>query len=65
MIEVRLSDEFIKWLKGLRDAKAYAKIVLRVRRMELGNPGDVKSVGSGLHEMRIAYGPGYRVYFVL
>jgi putative addiction module killer protein len=64
MIEVRQSDEFRKWLKGLRDENAYVRIVQRVRRMERGNPGDVKSIGGGLHEMRIAYGPGYRVYFV-
>jgi putative addiction module killer protein len=64
MIEVRLSAEFRKWLNGLRDANAYARIVQRIRRLERGNPGDVKSVGGGLHEMRIDYGPGYRVYFV-
>ena len=64
MVEVRFSDEFSKWLKGLRDANAYARIVQRVRRMERGNLGDVKSIGGGLHEMRIDCGPGYRVYFV-
>jgi putative addiction module killer protein len=64
MIEVRYSAEFGKWLKGLRDANAYARIVQRIRRLERGNPGDVKSVGGGLHELRIDYGPGYRVYFV-
>lgn len=64
MIEVRYSVEFGKWFKGLRDANAYARIVQRIRRMERGNPGDVKSVGGGLHELRIDYGPGYRVYFV-
>ena len=64
MIEVRYSAEFGKWLNGLRDANAYARIVQRVRRLERGNPGDVKSVGGGLHELRIDYGPGYRVYFI-
>jgi putative addiction module killer protein len=64
MVEVRFSDEFHKWLKDMRDEHAYARIVKRVRRMELGNPGDVKPVGGGLHEMRINYGPGYRIYFV-
>jgi putative addiction module killer protein len=64
MIEVRYSAEFGKWLNGLRDANAYARIVQRIRRLERGNPGDVKSVGGGLHELRIDYGPGYRVYFV-
>ena len=64
MIEVRFSVESGKWLNGLRDANAYARIVQRIRRLERGNPGDVKSVGGGLHELRIDYGPGYRVYFV-
>jgi putative addiction module killer protein len=64
MIEVRYSAEFGKWLKSLRDANAYARIVQRIRRLERGNPGDVKPVGAGLHELRIDYGPGYRVYFV-
>ena len=63
-IEVRYSAEFGKWLNRLRDANAYATIVQRVRRLERGNPGDVKSVGGGLHELRIDYGPGYRVYFI-
>lgn len=64
MVEVRFSTEFGKWLGGLRDENAYARIIQRVRRMERGNPGDVKAVGGGVHEMRIDYGPGYRVYFV-
>ena len=64
MIEVRYSAEFGKWLNRLRDANAYARIVQRIRRLERGNPGDVRSVGGGLHELRIDYGPGYRVYFV-
>jgi putative addiction module killer protein len=64
MIEVRYSAEFGRWLKGLRDANAYARIVQRIRRLERGNPGDVKSIGGGLHELRIDYGPGYRVYFI-
>jgi putative addiction module killer protein len=64
MIEVRQTDEFSGWLRRLRDAEAVARIVGRIRRMELGNPGDVKSVGKGVMEMRIAYGPGYRIYYV-
>ncbi|WP_273792131.1 type II toxin-antitoxin system RelE/ParE family toxin [Brucella anthropi] len=64
MIEVRQSTEFSKWLNELRDRNARARIVTRIRRMELGNPGDVKPVGEGVSEMRITYGPGYRVYFV-
>jgi putative addiction module killer protein len=63
MIKVRQTDEFSSWLRHLRDANAAARIVGRIRRMEMGNPGDVKSVGRGVLEMRIDYGPGYRVYY--
>jgi len=64
MIEVRQTREFSAWLHRLRDANAAARIVGRIRRMEQGNPGDIGSVGKGVMEMRIDYGPGYRVYFV-
>ncbi len=64
MIEVRQTAVFAEWFAGLRDARAQARIVARIRRLELGNPGDVKAVGEGVMEMRIDYGPGYRVYFV-
>jgi putative addiction module killer protein len=64
MIEVRQTDEFSDWLRRLRDANAVARIAGRIRRMEIGNPGDSKSVGQGVLEMRIDYGPGYRVYYV-
>ena len=64
MIEVRQTNEFSTWLHRLRDANAVARIVARIRRMEQGNPGDIKSVGKGVMEMRIAQGPGYRVYYV-
>jgi putative addiction module killer protein len=64
MIEVRQTEVFSGWLRRLRDADAVARIVGRIRRMELGNPGDAKSVGKGVIEMRIAYGPGYRIYYV-
>ena len=63
MIEVRQTDEFRSWLRRLPDQNAYARVVARIRRMEQGNPGDTKRVGAGLLEMRIDYGPGYRVYF--
>ena len=63
MIEVRETPEFRAWLTGLRDARAVARIAARVRRLIFGNPGDVKPVGGGLSELRIDYGPGYRVYF--
>jgi len=64
MIEVRQTEEFTKWLGKLRDRQARARIVARIRRMETGNSGDVAPVGEGVSEMRIHYGPGYRVYFV-
>ncbi len=64
MVEVRQTAEFSSWLHRLRDADAAARIVGRIRRMELGNPGDVRSVGGGVMEMRIAYGPGYRIYYL-
>lgn len=64
MVEVRQTDVFTDWFAGLRDREARARITARIRRLSLGNPGDVKPVGSGVSEMRIDYGPGYRVYFV-
>ena len=64
MLEVRETDVFADWFAGLRDRKARARITARIRRLSLGNPGDVKPIGSGVSEMRIDYGPGYRVYFV-
>ncbi|MDQ6436221.1 type II toxin-antitoxin system RelE/ParE family toxin [Mesorhizobium sp. LHD-90] len=64
MVEVRQTPEFSQWLRALHDANAAARILQRIRRMELGNPGDVKSVGGPIMEMRIDYGPGYRVYYV-
>jgi len=64
MIEVRETDVFADWFAGLRDRQARARITARIRRLSLGNPGDVKPVGSGVSEMRIDHGPGYRVYFV-
>lgn len=64
MIEVRQTDEYAEWFKSLRDRRARARINTRIRRLSLGNPGDVKPVGEGVSELRIDYGPGYRVYFV-
>src|SRR3954468_10428906 len=57
------SADFRRWLCGLRDARARDRILARLRRLSLGNPGDVRSLGEGLFEMRIDYGPGYRVYY--
>ncbi len=64
MIVVRQTDEFRDWLRTLRDEVAKARIVSRIRRLEDGNFGDVKSLRGGLSEMRVHHGPGYRVYFV-
>jgi putative addiction module killer protein len=57
------SSVFKTWLDELKDERARARIVARLLRLEKGNPGDVKPVGEGISEMRIDYGPGYRVYF--
>jgi putative addiction module killer protein len=63
VIEIRKTDTFVKWLDGLKDIRARALVLTRIERIALGNPGDVKAVGQGVSEMRIHYGPGYRVYF--
>ena len=64
MIEVRRTDEFAKWLKRLKGSDAKSRINLRIRRIALtGNLGDHKPVGDGVYELRIDYGPGYRMYF--
>ncbi len=63
MFELVRTDVFSSWLIGLKDGKARARVQSRLDRLSLGNPGDVKPVGSGVSEMRIDYGPGYRVYF--
>jgi len=62
MIETRQTAEFRKWLAAV-DEETRARILVRVRRLALGNPGDVKPVGEGVSEMRIDYGPGYRAYY--
>ena len=64
MIEVRKTDEFAEWLDSLRDIRARARILVRIERLAAGNPGDVKPVTEGVSEMRLDYGPGYRVYFI-
>jgi putative addiction module killer protein len=63
MIQVERTSVFMAWIEGLRDRKAYARIRTRIDRLELGNFGDVKPVGEGVSELRIDYGPGYRLYF--
>ena len=64
MIEIREMEMFSKWLAKLRDQGAKARIASRIRRLAFGNPGDVEPVGEGVSELRIHYGPGYRVYFI-
>jgi putative addiction module killer protein len=64
MIEVRQTEEYSEWFANLRDIQARARINARIRRLSLGNPGDVKPVGEGVSELRVDYGPGYRVYFL-
>ena len=64
MLEIRTTEVFDKWLTNLKDRKAKARIQARIDRVEMGNFGDVSPVGEGVSELRIFYGPGYRVYFV-
>lgn len=63
MIRILKTDIFIRWLDSLRDIHARARIQARIARLIAGNPGDVQPVGNGVSELRIHYGPGYRVYF--
>lgn len=64
MVEVRQTDLFKDWFAGLSDASAKRRIAQRIVRMQSGLLGDAKPVGEGLSELRVDYGPGYRVYFV-
>ncbi len=64
VIEIRETEAFAGWLQSLRDSQAKARIAVRVRRLAFGNAGDVRPVGEGVSELRIHYGPGYRVYFI-
>lgn len=63
MIEIRKTEAFTRWIDNLRDIRARARVQARIERLVHGNPGDVKPVGEGVSELRIDYGPGYRVYF--
>ena len=63
MVEIRKTDVFARWIDGLSDLRARARVLARIERLAMGNPGDAKPVGEGVSEMRIDYGPGYRVYF--
>lgn len=64
MIEIRQTEIYSQWFNSLHDRQAKARIDIRIRRLSIGNPGDVKPVGKGVSELRIDYGPGYRVYFI-
>ena len=64
MVELIRSSIFDGWLKSLRDPRAKVRIIARVDRLAVGNPGDVKPVGDGISEMRVDVGPGYRVYYM-
>jgi putative addiction module killer protein len=64
MIDVRQTDAFANWIGSLRDDRARMRVEVRIRRLQLGNPGDSKAIGEGVSELRIDYGPGYRVYFL-
>jgi putative addiction module killer protein len=65
MLDLRKTDTYTKWLDGLRDIHARARVQARVERLAMGNPGDVKPVGEGVSELRVDYGPGYRVYYTM
>jgi putative addiction module killer protein len=63
MIDVRKTEEFARWLDGLGDLRGRARVQVRIERLALGLVGDARPVGEGVSELRIDYGPGYRVYF--
>ena len=63
VIEIRKTDVFAQWLNDLRDIQVRSRVQARIERLSVGNPGDVEPVGEGVSELRIDYGPGYRVYF--
>jgi len=62
-MEIRKTEFFARWLDDLRDLRARARVQVRIERLAAGNPGDVRPVGEGVSELRIDYGPGYRIYF--
>ena len=63
MIEIRQTETYAKWFDNLKDRRGKAVIITRIRRLSLGNLGDVKPIGEGVSELRIDFGPGYRIYF--
>jgi putative addiction module killer protein len=64
MVQVRQTERFVRWLEDLRDLRGRAKVLARIERLIGGNPGDAKPVGDGVSELRINFGPGYRVYYL-
>jgi putative addiction module killer protein len=64
VVHIIETEQFVKWAEGLKDPIAEVRIQTRIRRLSVGNPGDVRPVGAGVSELRIDWGPGYRVYFV-
>jgi putative addiction module killer protein len=65
MFETRKTPQFVDWIDNLSDIKARARIQVRIERLIAGNPGDVKPVGKGVSELRIDFGPGYRIYYII
>ena len=63
MVEIRKTDEFAKWIDALRDLRGRVRVLARIERLASGNPGQVAAVGEGVSELKIDFGPGYRVYF--
>ena len=63
MIEIRKTEHFAQWLDDLQDIRGRARILARIERLAAGNPGDFKVIGNGVSELRIDFGPGYRVYY--
>ena len=64
-MEIRKTDAFAKWIDGLHDIQARSRILVRIERLAAGNPGDVRPIGEGVSELRIDYGPGYRLYYTI
>jgi putative addiction module killer protein len=64
VLEIRQTDLYRSWFKALRDRTAKAQVDIRIRRLSIGNPGDVRPVGEGVSELRVNFGPGYRIYFI-
>ncbi len=63
MLQIRKTDVYANWIDGLRDMQGRAQILVRIERLAAGLPGEAKYVGNGVSELRIDFGPGYRVYF--